>query len=85
MPLITIGAANAFGWMLAYLRGAIVIAEWIIGIAGNDPHMIMLFLVLLFTVIGDFIEPVPTIIIFMPLVNVLTRAGTSIRCIWALS
>ena len=26
-PLITIGAANAFGWMLAYLRGASVIAE----------------------------------------------------------
>ena len=38
LPLITIGAANAFGWMLAYLRGAIVIAEWIVGIAGNDPH-----------------------------------------------
>jgi hypothetical protein len=75
LPLITIGAANAFGWMLAYLRGAIVIAEWIVAIAGNDPHMIMLLLVLLFTVIGDFIEPVPTIIIFMPLVNVLTRVG----------
>src|SRR6202040_778593 len=53
LPLITIGAANAFGWMLAYLRGAIVISEWIISLAGNDPHMIMLLLVLLFTVIGD--------------------------------
>ena len=75
LPLITIGAANAFGWMLAYLRGAIVIADWITGIAGNDPHLIMLMMVLLFTIIGDFIEPVPTIIIFMPLVNVLTAAG----------
>ncbi len=75
LPLITIGAANAFGWMLAYLRGAIVIAGWITAIAGNDPHLIMLTLVLLFTVIGDFIEPVPTIIIFMPLVMALTQAG----------
>src|SRR5450432_1558716 len=75
LPLITIGAANAFGWMLAYLRGANVIAEWITGIAGNDPHLIMLMMVLLFTIIGDFIEPVPTIIIFMPLVNALTQAG----------
>lgn len=75
LPLITIGAANAFGWMLAYLRGAIVISEWITSIAGNDPHLIMLLLVLLFMVIGDFIEPVPTIIIFMPLVNTLTDAG----------
>src|SRR5471030_2426900 len=75
LPLITIGAANAFGWMLAYLRGAIVIAEWITAIAGTDPHLIMLLMVLLFTIIGDFIEPVPTIIIFMPLVNALTQAG----------
>ena len=75
LPLITIGAANAFGWMLAYLRGAIYIADWITSIAGNDPHAIMLLMVLLFTVIGDFIEPVPTIIIFMPLVNALTQAG----------
>src|SRR5271169_4274921 len=75
LPLITIGAANAFGWMLAYLRGAIVIADWITSIAGSDPQYMMLLLVLLFTVIGDFIEPVPTIIIFMPLVNTLTQAG----------
>jgi C4-dicarboxylate transporter, DctM subunit len=75
LPLITIAAASAFGWMLAYLRGAIVIAEWITAIAGNDPHIIMLMLVLLFTIIGDFIEPVPTIIIFMPLVFVLTQAA----------
>ena len=75
LPLITIGAANAFGWLLAYLRGAIVIADWITGIAGHDPHLIMLMMVLLFTIVGDFIEPVPTIIIFMPLVNALTEAG----------
>ena len=75
LPLITIAAASAFGWMLAYLRGAIVIGDWITGICGNNPGMIMLMLVLLFTIIGDFIEPVPTIIIFMPLVNALTTAG----------
>src|SRR2546427_11005606 len=73
LPLITIGAANAFGWMLAYLRGAIVIADWITSIAGSDPHIMMLLLVLLFTVVGDFIEPGPTIIIFLPLVNRLTQ------------
>ena len=75
LPLITIAAASAFGWMLAYLRGAAYIADWVTALAGNDPHLIMLLLVLLFTVIGDFIEPVPTIIIFMPLVTALTQAG----------
>src|SRR3974377_673718 len=75
LPLITIGAANAFGWLFAYLRGALVIAEWITGVAGNNPQLTMLLLVLLFTIIGDFIEPVPTIIIFMPLVSTLTQTG----------
>jgi C4-dicarboxylate transporter, DctM subunit len=75
LPLITIGAANAFGWMFAYLRGALMIAEWITDLAGNNPQATMLLLVVLFTIIGDFIEPVPTIIIFMPLVNALTQAA----------
>ena len=60
-----------------------MISDWIIGIAGTDPHLIMLLMVLLFTIVGDFIEPVPTIIIFMPLVNALTRPVISIRCTWA--
>src|ERR1017187_3011706 len=71
LPLITIGAANAFGWMLAYLRGALLIAESLLSIAGNDPLYMMLLLVLRCAVFGDFSDPVTTIIIFMPLVNAL--------------
>src|SRR6266704_364750 len=37
IPLITIAAASAFGWMLAYLRGPAVVSGWIAGAAGNDP------------------------------------------------
>ena len=75
LPLITIAAASAFGWMLAYLRGPIVVAGWIGGVAGTDPVMIMFLLVLVFVVVGDFIEPIPAIIIFMPVVTVLTEAA----------
>ncbi|MFY9838503.1 MAG: TRAP transporter large permease [Xanthobacteraceae bacterium] len=75
LPLITIGAANAFGYLLAYLRGAIVISETITSVAGSNAQIILLLMVLLFTIVGDFIEPVPTIIIFMPLVNALSTAG----------
>jgi C4-dicarboxylate transporter DctM subunit len=73
IPLITIGAASAFGWMLAYLRGPAVVSEWISHAAGGDPFMIMLLLTLLFIIIGDFIDAVPAIIIFMPLINDLTK------------
>jgi tripartite ATP-independent transporter DctM subunit len=75
LPMITIAAASSFGWMLAYLRGPIVVAGWITGVAGNDPYRIMFLLVALFVIVGDFIEPIPAIVIFMPIVNTLTEAG----------
>jgi C4-dicarboxylate transporter DctM subunit len=75
LPLITIGAASSFGWLVAYLRGPIVVAGWIGAVAGTDPGMIMLLLVLVFVIVGDFIEPIPAIIIFMPVVNQLTDAA----------
>jgi C4-dicarboxylate transporter DctM subunit len=73
IPLITIGAASMFGWMLAYLRGPAVVSEWIASAAGNDPFMIMLLLVVLFVIVGDFIDAIPAIIIFMPIITDLTK------------
>jgi C4-dicarboxylate transporter, DctM subunit len=73
IPLITIGAASMFGWMLAYLRGPAVVSGWISHAAGGDPFMIMLLLVLLFVVVGDFIDAIPAIIIFMPIITDLTQ------------
>src|SRR5207247_9091207 len=73
IPLITIGAASVFGWMLAYLRGPAVVSDWIATAAGNDPFLIMLLLVALFVVVGDFIDAIPAIIIFMPLIIDLTK------------
>lgn len=73
IPLITIGAASVFGWMLAYLRGPAVVSEWIANAAGNDPVMIMLLLVVLFVIVGDFIDAIPAIIIFMPIITDLTK------------
>ena len=75
LPLITIGAASAFGWMLAYLRGPIVVSGWIADVAGNNPYKIMFALVALFTIVGDFIQPIPCIVIFMPIVAALTDIG----------
>ena len=73
IPLITIAAASAFGWMLAYLRGPAVVSGWISTAAGNDPFMIMVLLVLLFIIVGDFIDAIPAIIIFMPIITELTK------------
>jgi tripartite ATP-independent transporter DctM subunit len=75
LPLITIAAASAFGWMLAFLRGPIVVAGWIGAVAGTDPVMVMFLLVVVFVIVGDFIEPIPAIIIFMPVVTALTESA----------
>jgi tripartite ATP-independent transporter DctM subunit len=73
IPLITIGGASMFGWMLAYLRGPAMVSEWISAAAGGDPFLIMLLLVVLFIIVGDFIDAIPAIIIFMPLIIDLTK------------
>ena len=73
LPLAAVAGASAFGWMVAYLRGPDIVAGYITGFAGTDGPMIMLLLVCVFIIVGDFIDAVPAIIIFMPIINKLTR------------
>src|SRR5438128_8870426 len=75
LPLAAVTGASAFGWMLAYLRGPDTVAEYIAYYAGTDGRMIMLLLVALFVIVGDFIDAVPAIIIFMPIILKLTKLG----------
>jgi tripartite ATP-independent transporter DctM subunit len=75
LPLAAVAAASAFGWMVAYLRGPDIVAVYITGIAGTSGPMIMFLLVVLFVIVGDFLDAVPAIIIFMPIINKLTEIG----------
>jgi tripartite ATP-independent transporter DctM subunit len=75
IPLAAVAGASAFGWMLGYLRGPDIVATWIADYAGTSPGMILLLLVLLFVIVGDFVDAVPAIIIFMPIINKLTELG----------
>jgi tripartite ATP-independent transporter DctM subunit len=75
LPLAAVAAASAFGWMVAYLRGPDIVASYITGFAGTSGPMIMFLLVVLFVIVGDFIDAIPAIIIFMPIINKLTEIG----------
>ncbi len=75
LPLALIATASAFGWLLAYLRGPDIVIGLAQLFAGHDGRLIMLLLVLLFIVIGDFMDAVPAIIIFMPIVMKLNELG----------
>jgi C4-dicarboxylate transporter DctM subunit len=76
IPLAAVAGASAFGWMLGYLRGPDIVAAWIADYAGTDAGMILLLLVVLFVIIGDFVDAIPAIIIFMPIINKLTELGS---------
>jgi tripartite ATP-independent transporter DctM subunit len=75
IPLAAVAAASAFGWMLAYLRGPDVVAGYIQSWGGTSGPKIMFLLVVLFVIVGDFVDAVPAIIIFMPIINKLTEIG----------
>ncbi|HUP09283.1 MAG TPA: TRAP transporter large permease [Caldimonas sp.] len=75
LPLAAVAGASAFGWMVAYLRGPDIVADYITGWAGTNGAMIMFGLVVLFVIVGDFIDAVPAIIIFMPIITKLTQVG----------
>jgi C4-dicarboxylate transporter, DctM subunit len=76
LPLAAVAGASAFGWMVAFLRGPDIVAAFITQFAGTDGPTIMFLLVALFVIVGDFIEAVPAIIIFMPIINKLTEVGS---------
>ncbi len=61
--------------MLAYLRGPDLVSDWITVHAGTNPMMIMFLLVAAFVIIGDFVDAIPAIIIFMPIITKLTEIG----------
>ena len=75
IPMAAVAGASAFGWMLAYLRGPDIVSGWIETTAGTDPRMILFLLVVLFVIVGDFVDAVPAIIIFMPIVTALALLG----------
>jgi C4-dicarboxylate transporter, DctM subunit len=75
IPMAAVAGASAFGWMLAYLRGPDIVSGWIESTAGTDPTVILFLLVVLFVIVGDFVDAVPAIIIFMPIVTALATLG----------
>ena len=73
IPLITIGAASMFGWMLAYLRGPAVVSGWIADDGRQRSVHDHAAAGPLFVIVGDFIDAIPAIIIFMPIIIELTQ------------
>lgn len=73
-PLLAVAAAMPFGWLLAYYRAP----DLILSVAGgivSSPELTLIAVVALFIIIGTFLDAVPAIIIFMPVVSKLIEAS----------
>jgi tripartite ATP-independent transporter DctM subunit len=75
MVLLIIGMAAAFGWLMAYLRVAASMVEFMSFISDN-PFVILLLINLMLLVLGTFMDMSPLIIITTPIfLPVVTAFG----------
>jgi TRAP-type C4-dicarboxylate transport system permease large subunit len=67
-PLLAVAAATLFGWLLAYFQAPQAIGELVGGLTGS-PTLTVLAIAAIFIVFGTFMDAIPAIIIFMPIVD----------------
>lgn len=65
--LFCVAAASIFGWLLAFYRVPDQITRWFLAYS-TSPVVFMLLVVLLFTVLGTFMDAIPSIIVFAPII-----------------
>lgn len=73
-PLLAVAAATVFGWLLAYFQAPAMIA----GLAGGmtqSVELTLLGIMLVFLIVGTFMDAIPAIIIFMPIVTELVQTS----------
>jgi TRAP-type C4-dicarboxylate transport system permease large subunit len=83
LPLAAVAGASAFGWMVAYLRGPDIVADYISHYAGTDPAMIMFLLVVLFVIVGDLSTRCRRSSSSCRSSTSSPRSAASTRCTWA--
>lgn len=66
MIMLIIGAAAAFGWLLALLEAPLMMSNLILGLT-SSPVLIMLLVLISLLVLGTFMDMAPLIIIVTPI------------------
>lgn len=69
-PLLAVAAATVFGWLLAYYDAPRMVASMVGGMTGS-PELTLIGIMLIFLLVGTFMDAIPAIIIFMPIVSEL--------------
>jgi len=75
LPMSAVASASVVGWLLAYLGAPDIVHRWIEAVAGDNRIVIMYLMVVVLTIAGDFLDGVPAIAIFMPIIVSLSQLG----------
>lgn len=73
-PLLCVSAAGAFGYMMAYLKVPEIVVQASGPIVGS-PILTLLFITALYILLGTFMDAIPAIVIFLPIVQKLSVAA----------
>jgi tripartite ATP-independent transporter DctM subunit len=75
IPLFCLSCAGVYGYLLAFYKVPDIIGNSVLSVT-QDPHLIMLFIIVAFLVIGTFMDGTPAIVILLPITQKLgTLAG----------
>lgn len=66
--LFCVAGASIFGWLLAFYQVPDLVTNFILGLT-NDWRLIMLLIVLLYIILGTFMDAIPAILIFVPIIQ----------------
>jgi len=71
--LFCVASASIFGWLLAFYRVPDKITEWFLAYS-TSPTIFILLVIALFTILGTFMDAVPAMIVFTPMVLPIAKA-----------
>lgn len=66
--LFCVAGASIFGWLLAFYQVPELVTGFILGLT-TDWRLIMLLIVLLYIILGTFMDAIPAILIFVPIIK----------------
>jgi tripartite ATP-independent transporter DctM subunit len=70
--MFCVGTATLFGWLMAYYQ-VIDVTEKVIGYFTGDPHVFLIVVMILFLILGTFMDPAPAMMIFVPVLVPLAQ------------
>jgi tripartite ATP-independent transporter DctM subunit len=68
--LFCLGGATIFGWLLAFYQVPGIVTDFIVSFT-RDPIVIMMLIVLVNVLLGTFMDALPAILIFVPIIHPL--------------